>query len=85
MNIIFIEDPKNPITTKIPISQRCEDPEFIKSNRLVPDVLYYLNNQLRNPICQFFSILTDTPLENCLILTENCKRKDLDKKYHRFL
>jgi len=63
MNIVFIEDPKQPINKKkwTPISDRCEDPVYVKEHNLKIDKLYYLNNQLRKPLCQFLGVFTDSP------------------------
>jgi len=63
MNIVFVEDPKFPTNKKkwTPVSDRCEDPKFVKENNLKIDKLYYLNNQLRNPLCQFLGLFVDQP------------------------
>lgn len=43
--------------------ERTEDPEYAKENNIQPDIIYYLDNQIRNPICQFLSVLVDDPDE----------------------
>ena len=56
---VFIEDPNNPINSKIDLSDRCENPDYVKKHNLNVDVLYYIKQQLQNPLLQFFGVLVD--------------------------
>lgn len=58
---VFVEDTVNPTKPKSKVSERCEDPNFVKENGLKLDILYYLNQQLRNPLVQFFELLVPEP------------------------
>ena len=73
---VFVEDPINPTNTKIKSSERCEDPEYVIQNKLKLDIIYYIENQLKNPLCQFFGLLIDKPEK----IFENAKQKYIKKR-----
>ena len=60
---IIIEDKNGPIKSKTKMYERTEDPEYAKENNIQPDIIYYIDNQIRNPICQFLNVLVDDPDE----------------------
>lgn len=41
--------------------EKVEDPNYARENKLKIDTTYYIEKQLKNPICQFFSVLVDDP------------------------
>jgi DNA polymerase delta subunit 1 len=47
---IFIEHPNK----KAKMYEKIEDPVYAKENNLQPDLNYYIQNQLMNPLCQFY-------------------------------
>jgi DNA polymerase delta subunit 1 len=53
---VFIEDKLNADGL---ISSRAEDPAFVRENQLRVDTLYYLRNQLMNPIATLLELLVD--------------------------
>nr|BAA35142.1 DNA polymerase [Paramecium bursaria Chlorella virus CVK2] len=55
---VYIEDKKNP---DIKQSFKAEDPTFARDNDLVVDRLFYIEHQLRKPICSLFEPLLDDP------------------------
>lgn len=58
---VFVEDTKSPLKPKTPLYERCESPVYVEANGLKLDRLYYLEQQLRKPLCQFFGLLIDNP------------------------
>jgi DNA polymerase elongation subunit (family B) len=50
---MFIEHPNK----KAKLYEKVEDPDYAKENSLQPDLLYYLENQLKNPLSQFYGCL----------------------------
>ena len=61
IRFVFTEDAKNALKPTTPLYERCEDPQFVEENKLKIDRLYYLEQQLRKPLCQFFGLLVDNP------------------------
>lgn len=62
---VFIEDPYYPTNVKkaSKIYTRSEDPGYVKEHNLKIDIIYYLEQQLRNPLTSFFNLLVDNPHE----------------------
>lgn len=60
---VFIEDPGNADGL---ISSRAEDPTYVKDHGLKLDALYYLKNQLLNPITTLLEVLVDNAEEEVL-------------------
>ena len=50
---MFVQHPNK----KAKLYEKVEDPEYAKKHDLKPDMLYYLENQLKNPLIQFYSDL----------------------------
>jgi len=50
---MFIEHPNK----KAKLFEKVEDPKYAKEHSLQPDLLYYLDNQLKNPLSQFYGCL----------------------------
>jgi len=48
------------------ISQRAEDPIYAQENGLPLDYIYYVDNQLTNPICALLEVLVDDPAKAIL-------------------
>jgi DNA polymerase elongation subunit (family B) len=52
---------KKPLTHKILQGDILEHPEFITSNRLKIDYMYYLEHQIQVPVFQIFALIQDRP------------------------
>jgi DNA polymerase elongation subunit (family B) len=50
---------KQPAGFKGNQGDRVETPSFMKANNLKPDPEFYIDHQIKNPVCQLFSILID--------------------------
>lgn len=50
---MFIEHPNK----KAKLYEKVEDPVYAKENDLQPDIMYYIANQLQNPLSQFYGCL----------------------------
>lgn len=44
---------------KILQGDKVEHPNFIKSNKLKPDYLFYITNQIKKPVCQIYALIVD--------------------------
>ena len=73
---VFVEDLINPTNPKTKSSERCEDPEYVVKNNLNLDIIYYIENQLKNPLCKFFGLLIDKPEK----IFEDAKQKYIKKR-----
>lgn len=73
---VYVEDTLNPTNPKTKSSERCEDPEYAIKNKLKMDIIYYIDNQLRNPLCQFFGLLIDNPSK----IFDDAKQKYIKKR-----
>jgi DNA polymerase elongation subunit (family B) len=50
---IFVENPNK----RAKLYEKVEDPKYAVENGLKPDLMYYLENQLQNPVSQFYGCL----------------------------
>lgn len=50
---IFVEHPNK----RAKLYEKVEDPVYARINNLRPDILYYIDNQLKNPLSQFYGCL----------------------------
>ena len=63
MNLVFIEDGSVNAKTKTPLYLRAEDPEYIveynktAAIKIKPDIEYYIQNQIRNPLTQILTVI----------------------------
>lgn len=55
---VFVADPANPDGL---LAERAEDPEYVRSEGLKLDVLYYIQHQLESPITALLELLVDNP------------------------
>jgi DNA polymerase elongation subunit (family B) len=54
------------------LSARTEDPKYAKKNNLLPDYLYYLNQQIRKPVTRFLNLLNKSEeTENVFSMIQN--------------
>ena len=44
---------------KILQGDKVEHPSFIKANKLKPDYLFYITNQIRKPVCQIYALIVE--------------------------
>lgn len=43
-------------TKKVEVSQKAEDPQYVQEKGLKPDLLFYITNQLKNPISSILEL-----------------------------
>ncbi len=55
---VYIEDAANPDGL---LAARAEDPEYVRSNNLPLDLLFYIRHQLESPITALLELLVDDP------------------------
>jgi hypothetical protein len=66
---------------KMLLGEMIEHPEYIKENSLKIDYLFYLTNQIMNPLIQFLELMMDSgeakKIFNDYIITEQSRRRGL--------
>jgi len=60
ISYVFIKIPDNP---KAKLYERAEELTVVKQKQLPVDYLYYIQNQLKNPICEVLNLLMENPQE----------------------
>lgn len=58
INYIFIKLPDNP---KAKLYERAEEVALVKEKQLPIDYLYYIQNQLKNPVCEVLNLIMEKP------------------------
>jgi DNA polymerase delta subunit 1 len=53
---VFVENLDAPLSLQ---AERAEDPQFVVDNDLPLDVLYYLEHQIKSPVCALLDVLVD--------------------------
>lgn len=82
INYVFIKLPDNP---KAKLYERAEELAVVKQKQLPIDYLYYIQNQLKNPVCEVLNLIMENPEEifeeftRDMIEPKKSRKKKVDK------
>lgn len=75
---VFVENLDNPACLQ---AERAEDPAYADEHKLLLDLLYYCDHQLKSPICALLEVVVDDP-ERAIFEHESIKPR-MDSLRHR--